>query len=129
MLAYYLLSTCYIVSSDVQSANISFFNTTVSLYCVFAAYGFARGCQFVLSLTDGTWEEIDIFKPATGGNSQHGVCTDQPHKVHNYYKIVFTCIASIDYKLCRILIAIHFTHHTACMHAHLWGALIMPKQN
>ena len=50
------------MTSDVQSARVTFFNTTVSLYCVFAASGSARGCRFVLSLTDGMWEEIDILR-------------------------------------------------------------------
>ena len=64
-----LLPTCYIVTSEVQSANITFFNTTVSLYCVFAdsGSGSARGCRFVLSLIDGTWEEIDILRPTAEG--------------------------------------------------------------
>ena len=55
------------MTSDVQSANITFFNTTVSLYCEFADSGSANGCRFVLSLTDGTQEEIDILRPNAGG--------------------------------------------------------------
>lgn len=55
------------VTSDVQSANITFLNTTVSLYCVFADSGSARGCRFILSLADGTREEVDIPRPTAGG--------------------------------------------------------------
>ena len=77
--------------SDVQSANITFLNTTVSLYCVFAGSGSARGCRFVLSLADGTREEVDIPRPTAGGtvtlecaytNNRRYICTAMSHNKH-----------------------------------------------
>ena len=54
------------------------FNTTVSLYCEFADSGSASSFRFVLSLTDGTWEEIDILRPTAGGTVSMG-CAQTSH--------------------------------------------------
>ena len=55
------------MTSDVQSANITFFNTTVSLFCEFAETGTGSGCRFQLSLPDGTSETLDLARPSAGG--------------------------------------------------------------
>ena len=55
------------VTNEVQSATITFLNTTVSLTCVFTATGSATACRFTLTLASGDSETLDIPRPEGGG--------------------------------------------------------------
>ena len=92
------------VTSDVQSANITFFNTTVSLYCVFADSGSASGCRFILSLTDGTQEEIDILRSTAGGTVSMD-CAQTSHAR-------FTISTTLENQYYMELFSVHTNTHT-----------------
>ena len=109
------------VTSDVQDANITFFRTTVSLYCVFAASGSARGCRFVLTLINGTWENIDLLRPTAGGtvsmkcaHTSHTRFSSNSPDFYIYIHYMHNDIEMSSHTTVQILCS--YTH----MHAHMY---------
>ena len=130
MKKYSILSPSFLlVTSDVQSANITFFKTTVSLYCVFAVSGSAKACRFVLTPTNGTRENIDLLRPSAGGTISME-CAYTSHKrftSSNMYAPHITCIYMFVHNsahtmpciiYCVSSYVLHLPH--ACMHTHVY---------
>jgi hypothetical protein len=80
-----------LLTNEVQSATITFLNTTVSLTCVFTATGSATACRFTLTLASGDSETLDIPRPQGGGLVQ--MCATTQNNREAYISVV---VQSID---------------------------------